>query len=252
VAKKFAAYHFFALVLCACTEIAGGNPIFRALALAILMGTYPFNGWMDPFFMRVPAFFADVWLIVIRPVTAAFFLSTVANAINGENTGMLRTTSLILAWLSLGLVPLMFFARLEMRRLVACLACWQSGYLWLFAAYFPSANFAMIALLAIVQGIFIAIIANVSTNLFQRNGTDHIGNLDGLFGKDYFFAIFILSSLIFLATMPLVFPFKNPTMGVQSPLLFQILGSMPIPLLFCGKVYGLMGGTMPRNCGLSS
>jgi hypothetical protein len=253
VAKKFAASHFFALVLFACAGIIDeghGGAVLYAVAFGMLLGSYPINSWTDSFFMRAPVFFLDVWLVVIRPVIVAFLLSTVGTGVILLAGGAARTISLVLAWGSLVIIPVLFFAKTELRRLIACMACWQSGYVWLFMAHFPVKNFDLIVLFAVTQGILLAIISNGVTYLYRRNRTDSIENLIGLFECDYFSSVFIMSSLMFLIAMPVIFLFKDDVAVRQNSLLYQIIGSMITPAAFFNRIYRMMKMQLPRGRGI--
>jgi formate hydrogenlyase subunit 3/multisubunit Na+/H+ antiporter MnhD subunit len=147
---------------------------------------------------------------------------------------------MVLVWSSLGFVPILFFAKTEMRRLIAHVTCWQSGYIWLFALHLPPENFDLIIRLAITQGIFIAIISQAADSLNIHENSDSAKNIEGLFEKNYTLAVFLISSLALLTVMPAIFAFKRDASQLSNAFLFQIVGSIALPLIFTIKTHRLM------------
>ncbi|MDR1401645.1 MAG: hypothetical protein LBI81_01640 [Puniceicoccales bacterium] len=249
-AKKFAAYHFLALLLCAYANILPkrvGATVLRILAFGILTAAYPLSGWVDSFFSRAPASLISIWLILLRPIGVKFLLATVPmELVNGSRS----TLSMVLVMIfgSLWFVPILFFAKTELRKLLAYVTCWQSGYLWLFATRFTAVKSNEITLFAIVQGIFIALIVQVTTGLYARSKSDSITNLSELFKVNYFAAIFLVSSLVFLLLMPVIFLLKKDAQQISLFPVCQVCGSMVLPVLFGRKIYALLkraGGKAP-------
>jgi hypothetical protein len=247
VAKKFAAYHFIALILCAWADILPKDwnnfpraTILQTVAFGVLTAAYPLNGWLDSFFIRGSNFFLDTWLIVIRPTVIGFFSATVGNAVVSRVGGSATAVSMALAWSSLGFVPILFFAKTEIRRLIARMACWQSGYIWLFALYFSPKDSHLLTLLAVTQGIFLAIISQSATSLCGEGDGDFVEKMAGAFERDYFSAVFAASSLVFLLSMPVIFLLKQDMDQLQLTLILQVIGSTVLPSLFSLKVYRSM------------
>ena len=247
VAKKFAAYHFFALVTCACANIFDGSSadpsvplILRIFAFGIVIAAYPLGGWIDSFFSRGTARCLSTWLILVRPILVAFFAETIAQATGNSFGRQTTAVPLVLAWLSMGFAPILFFAKTELRKLIAAVATWCGGPIFLFAVHLPPGSLGLLTLFAITQGIFLTIISDGATYLWQENGNDSIENLHGLLQKNYFMAIPIMSSLFFLIAMPLIFIFKRGVPQLPNSLVYQILAGMPLPVIFAIKIYGLM------------
>jgi hypothetical protein len=242
VAKKFAAYHFFTLTLCLCAHAIeksdGSGPtiaVLRALALAVLLPVYPFNGWCDVLFIRAPTAVVTPWLVVVRPIATGFLLPNISTI----HVRGLAVISTVVVCGSLYFVPVLFFARSGLRRLWARMACWQGGYIWLFACN-PSTGHDSnaITMLALAQGIFMAIALRVSNSIAAAD--ENVEVFTGLFERNYFFAAFTLSSLAFLTLLPLLFMFKRSAADVPTALVCQTVGSMVFPALFSIKMYRLM------------
>jgi hypothetical protein len=246
-AKKFAAWHFIALILFLWADVLAkegnhriGVSIFHAVAFGILTAAYPFNGWTDSFFMRAPAYLSSVWLVAARPLIVAFFLAMAQPFAHGESSRIIHAISTVLILASLAFVPLLLFAKMELRRIVACVACWQSGYLWLFARYLPRGNFDTITMLAIVQGILIGVILQVVEILNGQSGHDSLTNVKGLFDRNYFLSAVLVSSWLFLIIAPPVLIFKKNILHLPAIFFYQMLGGMILPGLFSRKIYKLM------------
>ncbi|MDR1414109.1 MAG: hypothetical protein LBI56_04215 [Puniceicoccales bacterium] len=242
VAMKFAAYHLLALVLCACASILPigvQTAILHMAAFGILTATYPMSGWIEPFFARAPFFLISTWLIFIRPIEIKFLLATAPWGLVPSSRATF-SLALVMIFGSLGFVPILFFAKAELRKLIAYAACWQSGYIWLFAIQFAAEKSNSIIPFATVQGIFLALVARIATTLYSRNKTDSITNLGGLFEANYFAAVFLVSSLVFLLIMPVIFLVKKNIYQMPSLFIFQVCGSMILPALFGYKIYLLL------------
>jgi hypothetical protein len=121
------------------------------------------------------------------------------------------------------------------------MACWQGGYVWLFTMYLPVEMFDLITLLAITQGIFVAIITQATTALYKHAKSDFLKNLEELFESNYFAAIFIMSALVFLIITPLIFVYKKPMPPLPHVFIYQILASMVLPTILNLRIYKLMG-----------
>ncbi|MDR1528039.1 MAG: hypothetical protein LBS22_00400 [Puniceicoccales bacterium] len=145
-----------------------------------------------------------------------------------------------MAYGSLGFVPILFFTKAKLRTLTAYIACWQGGYVWLFAMYLPVEMFDLITLLAITQGIFMAIIIQTTTALYKHIKSDFLKNLEELFESNYFAAIFIMSAMVFLTITPLIFVYKKHMSPLPHVFVYQILVSMVLPMIFNLKIYKLM------------
>jgi hypothetical protein len=144
-------------------------------------------------------------------------------------------TYTVLTYTTLGFVPILFFSNRDSRRLISSIVCWQSGYLFLFISHLPPEKVNVVTLLSIAQGIFVAVILRaVSNNTFFAK------DVEGLSDRNYFSAVFIMSSLVFLAVMPIIFAFKKGTPQFSSMFICKILGSMILPVLFCFRVHRLM------------
>lgn len=247
VAKKFAAYHFLALVLCACADILHKGMgwctcpiILYILGFGLLMPIYPLSSWVNSFFSRAPSLFLSAWLIIIRPVVVSFFLSAIGPLLSlRENTSIYILLS-IMVYGSLGFVPILFFTKAKLRTLAAYVTCWQGGYVWLFSMYLPAEMFGLITLLAITQGIFMAIVVQATTALYRHAKSDSLKNLEELFESNYFAAIFIMSAMVFLMITPLIFVYKKSMSPLPPAFVYQILASMVLPAVFNLKIYKLM------------
>ncbi|MDR0742275.1 MAG: hypothetical protein LBE98_02320 [Puniceicoccales bacterium] len=156
-----------------------------------------------------------------------------------ENTSIYLLLS-IMVYGSLGFVPILFFSKAKLRTLMAYMACWQGGYVWLFTMYLPVEMFDLITLLAITQGIFMAIIIQAITALYKHAKSDSIKNLEELFESNYFAAIFIMSAMVFLTITPLIFAYRKPMPALPHIFVYQILASMVLPMIFNLKIYKLM------------
>ncbi|MDR3143957.1 MAG: hypothetical protein LBT64_00460 [Puniceicoccales bacterium] len=248
-AKKFAACHFLALILCACAEIlAKAHPFgesqtaapLYAIAFGILTAAYPLNNWTDSFFSRAPSYFLSIWLVIVRPLVASLLLTTIGCVPLQNASRLACEIAACLAFASLLFVPILFFAKVELQRIVSLVTSWQSGYLWLFALHFSEKFYDAIVLFAITQGIFIAIISHVASALTTRGGTDSIGNLSGLFESDYFSAVFVASSFVFLMAMPIVFIVKNFHSDMSLTVIYAAAAGTILPSIFCHKICALM------------
>lgn len=259
VAKKFAACHFLALALCACADILYKNMgwctcpiVLYVLGFGLLMPVYPLSSWIDSFFSRAPLLFLSTWLIIIRPVVVSFFLSAMGPLLpTGENTSIYPFLCIVV-YGSLGFVPILFFSKAKLRALAAYVTCWQGGYVWLFTMYLPVEMFDLITLLAITQGIFVAIIVQATTALYKHSKSDSLKNLEELFESNYFFAIFIMSALVFLTITPLIFVYKKSMFPLPHSFVYQILAGMILPIFFNLKIYKLMAKSSPKDDKISS
>jgi formate hydrogenlyase subunit 3/multisubunit Na+/H+ antiporter MnhD subunit len=259
VAKKFAACHFLALIFCACADILSKNmgrhtgaTVLHILGFGLLVPIYPLSSWIDSFFSRAPSLFLSTWLVIIRPVIVSFFLSTPGLLVStGENTSI-NFLLYIMVYGTLGFVPILFFTKTRLRTLAAYMTCWQSGYIWLFTMRLPTVKFDTVMLLAITQGIFMAIIAQVTTALYKRAKTDSLKNLEGLFETNYFAAIFMMSAMVFLTITPLIFIYKKNMPPLPHAFVYQILASMALPIIFNLKIYKLMAKSSPKPDKISS
>ncbi|MDR1433264.1 MAG: hypothetical protein LBI61_02925 [Puniceicoccales bacterium] len=252
-AKKFAAYHFFALVACVCANVFDGSSsdpsislILRTIALGILIGAYPLGGWIDSFFSRGTSFFIGTWLILVRPILVKFLVEVIASAPDSFANRRTLFTSLALAWLSIGFVPVLFFAKTELRKLIASITVWSNGYVWLFAAYLPTENMALLVPFAITQGIFLAVISDGATALWQKSKTDSVRNFHGLFEKNYFMAVLIISSLCFLVATPIIFIIKWGILRLPNELILQPPVGVLLPAAFAHRIYKLMKDRRPE------
>jgi hypothetical protein len=168
-----------------------------------------------------------------------------------ENTSIYFLLS-IMVYGSLGFVPILFFPKEKLRTLTAYIACWQGGYIWLFTMYLPVKMFDLITLLAITQGIFMAIIIQATTVLYKHAKSDSLKNLKELFESNYFAAIFIMSAMVFLTIMPLIFVYKKSMSPLPHAFVYQILASMVLPTMFNLKIYKLMGKSSLKADEISS
>ncbi|MDR2432379.1 MAG: hypothetical protein LBD34_01360 [Puniceicoccales bacterium] len=168
-----------------------------------------------------------------------------------ESTSICLLLSIIV-YGSLGFVPILFFSKIKLRTLTAYMACWQGGYVWLFATYLPVEIFYLITLLAITQGIFMAIIIQATTALYKQAKSDSLKNLEELFESNYFAAIFIMSSMVFLAITPFIFVYKKSMPPLPHAFSCQILASVILPMIFNLKIYKLMGKSSLKADEISS
>jgi hypothetical protein len=177
-----------------------------------------------------------------------FFLATVGPELRSLAGEVSKLFPMVLVWGSLGFVPILFFSKSEIRRLISRMACWQSGYIWLFALYFPEKILNSVSLFAISQGIFIAIIFQSAVSLCGADDLDFVESVGGTFEKNYFPAIFLGSSLMLLVAMPAVFMCKRNMPSMQSALVYQVIGSVVLPIVFSFRVHWSMRGGSGAKC----
>jgi hypothetical protein len=163
-----------------------------------------------------------------------------------EESTSIHVLSSMMVYGSLGFVPLLFFSKTKLRALTAYMACWQGGYVWLFTTYLPVEMFNLITLLAITQGIFVAIIVQATTALYKQAKSDSLKNLEELFESNYFAAIFIVSAMVFLTITPLIFVYKKSMPPLPHVFTYQILASTALPMIFILRIYKLMAKSSPR------
>jgi hypothetical protein len=250
VAKKFAAYHFLALILCACVDVSPKNSNSLAIcaaAFGILTAAYPLSGWIDSFAMRSQSQFFCTWLIAMRPIIVWFFLASMGATVLPRGDSAISVIFTVFTWASLGFVPILFFAKTELRRLVGRITCWQSGYIWLFARNFAPEDFDLVTNLAITQGILIAIIYQAMDSLCGGDNCNSMENVKGLFEENYTLAGLLTSSLSLLIIAPIIFTFKRNMPHLPNVVIPQLLGSMILPLAFDFKIYRLMKNRKPQG-----
>lgn len=214
------------------------SSLLLAISFNMLLTSYPFNSWTEPFFMRAPFLLTSFLLIIWRPLVVSIFLYHFQkhNLIICLESYITKISIV----LSLFFVPILFFAKTNLRRLAASMICWQSGYLLIFLTQFYQQKQNLIILVAITQGIFTSTVSHIAHSLEKKCDNDTISNLNGLFKSDYFLATFMISALIFLMLIPIVFAYRNGTAILQTKQAVVVLSSIILPSIFCYKIYRIM------------
>jgi hypothetical protein len=241
-AKKFATYHFLALLLYHLDGVFGGGSNSHTLltiALCMLTAAYPFNSWSDSFFLRAPTWLLTTWLVLFRPLIIGFFLADGSSQRIGNCTAELRLLTAI-ALITLFFVPVLFFAKAKPARLIGRISCWQGGYALLFSPYFCSGRREMLTLFAVGGGILTAAVVQMMNSLPQLEGTEPMNGLVGIFERDYFQATFAMLSASLLCAMPVIFLFKKNAPQLPIWLTCCTLCSTVLPAIFFTKLYRLM------------
>ena len=214
------------------------SSLLLAISFNMLLTSYPFNSWAEPFFMRAPFLLTSFLLIIWRPLVVSIFLYHFQK--HNLTICLESYITKIAIVLSLFFVPILFFAKTNIKRLAASMICWQSGYLLIFLTQLNQQKQNLIILMAITQGIFTSIVSHVAHSLEKKYDNDTISNLEGLFKSDYFLATFMISALIFLILIPIVFAYRNGTAILQTKQAVVVLSSIILPSIFCYKIYKIM------------
>lgn len=238
-ALKFIIYHTIAIIAFYLISISSINSswcfFWTIFSFGILNTSYPFNGWIEHFYMHAPSSLLAVYNIFFRPLAIFFMLKVLSIIISIENYTYVRKTFLYLGVVGMIFIPILFFAKNENRRIVAYMTYWQSGLLWLILSDCSILNYISLVKFSILQGLILAILSLCVVFLHKKLHNDDLFNPYALWKTAKIHVSIIISSLFVLGCLPM-FALLHFNIISFIPVLIGTISTV-LYVLFVGKFF---------------
>ncbi len=245
VIKKFLIFHLMAISLL-WFGMHGQDVVdsmMVVLGIGMLLASYPICGWVETFSLRASFPLLIFWALVNRSYLVSFALN-IFKLDGFQWTNGSRIVVNILIYSSLFFVPVLFFAKRSVRRIISVLLTWQSGYFWLFLFNISDEKFChAVLLMSIVQGIFTAMILCGMSRAVHLQSLDNVECMKNLQQKDFLGYSLLMTGLLFLPIVPLVFLGKSGMSVFSNVAIAIMLMSAVLPYLFNYRLCNMISGS---------